>query len=120
MAVKQFQDVYSFRKTRSTCHKWKTDTTKLKGIGETDDPNEGVGEADGPNETDDPNKGVGETDDPNEGVGEADNPNEAYLTSLQHFRVVRSSNLTFEGYWHHIGALCEVFSFCCAGVVLSV
>ena len=65
-----------------TCHKWKTDTTKLKGIGETDDPNEGVGEADGPNEADDPNKGVGETDDPNEGVGEVDDPNEAYLTSL--------------------------------------
>ena len=29
-----------------TCHKWKADTTKLKGIGEANDPDEGVGEAD--------------------------------------------------------------------------
>ena len=29
-----------------TCHKWKSDITKLKGIGESDDPDEGVGEAD--------------------------------------------------------------------------
>ena len=120
MAVKQLQDVYNFRKTGLTCHKWKADTTKLKGIGEADDPDEGVGKADDPNDADNLDKGVGEADDLDEGVGEADDPNEAYLTSLQHFRVVRSSNLTFEGYWHHIGALCEVFSFCCVRVVLSV
>ena len=41
-----------------TCHKWKADTTKLKGIGEADDPNKVVGEADNPDE------GVGETNDP--------------------------------------------------------
>ena len=58
MAVKQLQDVYSFRKTGLTCHKWKTDTTKLKGIGKTDNPNEVVGEADNPGE------GVDEADDP--------------------------------------------------------
>ena len=51
-----------------TCHKWKVDTTKLKGIGEADDPDEGVGKAD------DPNKGVSEADNADEGVGEADNP----------------------------------------------
>ena len=62
MAVKQLQDVYSFRKTGLTCHKWKADTTKLKGISEADDPNE----------ADDLDKGVGEADDPDEGVGEAD------------------------------------------------
>ena len=39
-----------------TCHKWKADTTKLKGIGEANDPDEGVGEADDPNEV------VGEAD----------------------------------------------------------
>ena len=58
MAVKQLQDVYSFRKTGLTSHKWKADTTKLKGIGEANDPDKGVGEAD------DPNKVVGEADDP--------------------------------------------------------
>ena len=47
-----------FRKTRLTCHKWKADTTKLKGIGEANDPDKGVGEADNPNEV------VGEVDDP--------------------------------------------------------
>ena len=41
-----------------TCHKWKADTTKLKGIGKADDPDEGVGEADDPDEV------VGEADDP--------------------------------------------------------
>ena len=70
MGVKQLQDVYSFRKTRLTCHKWKADTTKLKGIGKADDPDEGVGEAD------DPDEGVGEADDPNEVVGEANDPDE--------------------------------------------
>ena len=85
MAVKQLQDVYSFRKTGLTCHKWKADTTKLKGIGKVNDPDEGVGKADDPNEADDPDEGVGEADDPNEaddpdeGVGEADNPNVALL-----------------------------------------
>ena len=64
MAVKQLQDVYSFRKTRLTCHKWKADTTKLKGVGEADDPDKRVGEADDPNEADDPDEGVGEADDP--------------------------------------------------------
>ena len=58
MVVKQLQDVYSFRKTGLTCHKWKADTTKLKGIGEADDPDEGVGE------TDDLDKVLGEADDP--------------------------------------------------------
>ena len=57
MVVKQLQDVYSFRKTGLTCHKWKVDTTKLKAIGEADDLNEGVGEAD------DLDEGVGEADD---------------------------------------------------------
>ena len=57
MAVKQLQDVYSFRKTGLTCHKWKADTTKLKGIGEVDDPDEGVGKAD------DPDEGVDKADD---------------------------------------------------------
>ena len=80
MAVKQLQDVYSFRKTGLTCHKWKANTTKLKGIGEVDDPDEGVGEADDPDErvgeADDPGKVVGKADDPNEGVGEADDPDE--------------------------------------------
>ena len=71
MAVKQLQDVYSFRKTGLTCHKWKADTTKLKGIGKVDNPNEGVSEGD------DPNEGVGEADDPDKGVGETDDPNEA-------------------------------------------
>ena len=33
-----------------TCHKWKANTTKLKEIGEADDPDEGVGEIDDPNE----------------------------------------------------------------------
>ena len=95
MAVKQLQDVYSFRKTGLNCHKWKADTTKLKGIGEADDldegvgeaddPDEGVGETDDPNEADDPNEGVGEANDPNEaddpdeGVGEADNLDVALL-----------------------------------------
>ena len=77
MAVEQLQDVYSFRKTGLTCHKWKADTTKLKGVGKADDPDEGVGEADDPDEADDPNKGVGEADNPNKGVDEADDPNEA-------------------------------------------
>ena len=87
MAVKQLQDVYNFRKTRLTCHKWKADTTKLKGIGEAndpdkgvgeaDDPDKGVGEADNPNKADDPDEGVGEADDPDEVVGKADEPNEA-------------------------------------------
>ena len=80
MAVKQLQDVYNFRKTGLTCHKWKADTTKLKGVGKADDPDEGVSEADDPNEVvgevDDPDEGVGKTDDPNEGVGEADDPDE--------------------------------------------
>ena len=58
MTIKQLQDVYSFRKTGLTSHKWKADTTKLKGIGKADDPDEGVGKAD------DPDEGVGETDDP--------------------------------------------------------
>ena len=58
MAVKQLQDIYSFRKTGLTSHKWKADTTKLKGVGEADNPDEGVGEADNPDE------GVGEADDP--------------------------------------------------------
>ena len=40
-----------------TCHKWKADTTKLKGIVEANDPNKVVGE------TDDPNEVVGEVDD---------------------------------------------------------
>ena len=66
MAVKQFQDIYSFRKTGLTCHKWKAD-----------DPDKRVGEADNPNEANDPNEGVGEADDPDEGVGEADDLNEA-------------------------------------------
>ena len=42
-----------------TCHKWKVDTTKLKGIGEADDPDEGVGK------DDDSDEGVGKVDDPN-------------------------------------------------------
>ena len=46
MTVKQLQDVYSFRKTGLTCHKWKADTIKLKGIGEADDPEEEVVKAD--------------------------------------------------------------------------
>ena len=86
MAVKQLQDVYSFRKTGLTCHKWKADTTKLKGIGEADDPDEGVGEADDPDEgVGEANDVVGEADDPNEvddpdkGVGEADDPDVALL-----------------------------------------
>ena len=73
MAVKQIQDVYSFRKTGLTCHKWKADTTKLKGIGEVDDPDEGVGEADNLD------KGVGEADNPDEVVSEVDNPDVALL-----------------------------------------
>ena len=100
MEVKQLQDVYSFRKTGLTCHKWKADTTKLKGVGEadgldervgeTDDPDEGVGKAgnldegvgkagnldEGVGEADDPDERVGETDDPDEGVGEAGDPEE--------------------------------------------
>ena len=83
MVVKQLQDIYSFRKTGLTCHKWKADTTKLKGIGEADDPDEGVGETDDLTEADDSDEGVGEADDPDEGVGEAndvvgkvDDPNE--------------------------------------------
>ena len=64
MVVKQLQDIYSFRKTGLTCHKWKADTTKLKGIGEADDPDEGVGETDGLTEADDSDEGVGEADDP--------------------------------------------------------
>ena len=75
MAVKQLQDVYSFRKTGLTCHKWKADTTKLKGIGEADDSNEGVGEAD------DLDERVGEADDLDEVVGEADDPDVAFLVS---------------------------------------
>ena len=77
-----------------TCHKWKADTIKLKGICEADNLNEGVGEAndtdervgeaDNPNEvvgeTDDPEEGVGEADDPDEGVGEADDPDVALLS----------------------------------------
>ena len=66
-----------------TCHKWKADTTKLKGIGEADDPNKVVGEADKPDEgvgkIEDPDKVVGETDDPNEVVGEADDLDVALL-----------------------------------------
>ena len=87
MAVKQLQDVYNFRNTGLTCHKWKADTTKLKGVGEvddldegvgeTDDPDEGVGEADDPNEVaNNPDEEVGETDDPDKRLGKADNPNE--------------------------------------------
>ena len=80
MAIKQLQDVYSFRKTGLTCHKWKADTTKLKGIGEVDDLDEGVGEADDPDkgvgEADDLDEVVGEANDPDEGVGEADNPDQ--------------------------------------------
>ena len=56
-----------------TCHKWKADTTKLKGIGEADDPNKVVGEADNPDE------GVGKTEDPDKVVGEADDPDVALL-----------------------------------------
>ena len=80
MAVKQLQDVYSFRKTGLTCHKWKADDPD-KRVGEADDPNEGVGKAN------DPNKGVGEVDDPNEvddpdeGVGKADDLMWPYLVS---------------------------------------
>ena len=48
---------------RLTSHKWKADITKLKGIGEADDPDEVVSEA----------------DNPDEGVGEADNPDMALL-----------------------------------------
>ena len=63
-----------------TCHKWKADTTKLKGVGEADQPNEGVGEADdsdeGVDEADNPNEVVGEADNPDEGVGKADDPDE--------------------------------------------
>lgn len=73
MAVKQLQDVYSFKKTRLTCHKWKADTTKLKGIGEADDPDKRVGEAD------DPDEGVGKVNNPDEVVGEADDPEVALL-----------------------------------------
>ena len=86
MAVKQLQDVYSFRKTRLTCHKWKVDTAKLKGIDEANDPDKGIGKADDPNETDDFDEGVGEADDPNKvddldkGVGEADDPDVALLS----------------------------------------
>ena len=93
MAVKQLQDVYSFRKTGLTCHKWKVNTIKLKGIckvddpdevvGEADDPDEGVGEIDdtdeGVGEADDLNKGIGEADDLDEVVGEADDPDMALL-----------------------------------------
>ena len=83
MAVKQLQVVYSYRKTGLTCHKWKADTTKLKGIGEADDPDEGVGEANDPNkvvgEVEDPDEVVGETDDPDEVVGEIDDPDVALL-----------------------------------------
>ena len=77
MAVKQLKDVCNFRKTRLTCHKWKVDTAKLKGIDEANDPDKGIGKADDLNEADDPNEGVGEADDPDEGVGETDDPNEA-------------------------------------------
>ena len=77
MAVKQLQDVYSFRKTGLTCHKWKADTTKLKGISEADDPNEADDLDKGVGEVDDPDEGVGEADDLDEGVGEADDHNEA-------------------------------------------
>ena len=77
MAVKQLQNVYSFRKTGLTCHKWKANTTKLKGIGEANDPDERVGEADNPNEADDLDEGVSEADNPDKGVGEADDLNEA-------------------------------------------
>ena len=72
-----------------TCYKWKADTTKLKRMGEADDPDEGVGEADNldkgvgksydPNEADDLDEGVGEADNPDEVVGEADDPNVALL-----------------------------------------
>ena len=83
MTVKQLQDVYSFRKTRLTCHKWEADTTKLKRIGKANDLDEVVGEADdldeGVGETKDLNEGVGETEDLNEGVGEADDPDMALL-----------------------------------------
>ena len=83
MAIKQLQDIYSFRKTGLTCHKWKADTTKLKGVGEADDPDKGVDEADDLDkvvgEADDPDEWVGEADDPDEVVGEADNPDVALL-----------------------------------------
>ena len=83
MAVKQLQDIYSFRKTGLTCYKWKADTTKLKRIGEADDLDEGVGETDDPDEVvgeaDDPDKGVDELDDPDEVVGEADDLDMALL-----------------------------------------
>ena len=65
-----------------TCYKWKANTTKLKGIGDADDPNEaddpdeGVSEVDDLNEADDPDEGIGEADDPDKGVGEANDPNE--------------------------------------------
>ena len=66
-----------------TCHKWKADTIKLKGICEADNLNEGVGEANDPDEVvgevDNPDEGVGEVDNPNEVVGEANNPNVALL-----------------------------------------
>ena len=77
MAVKQLQNVYSFRKIGLTCHKWKANTTKLKGIGEADDPDKRVGEADNPNEADDLDEGVSEADDLDKGIDEANDPNEA-------------------------------------------
>ena len=58
---------------RLTSHKWKSDITKLKGIGEANDLDEGVGEADDPDEV------VSEADNPDEGVGEADDPDMALL-----------------------------------------
>ena len=70
MAVKRLQDVYNFRKTRLTCHKWKADTIKLKGIGEAEDPDEGVGEAD------DLDEEVGEANNLNKVVSEADYPDD--------------------------------------------
>ena len=73
MAVIQLQDIYSFRKTGLTCHKWKADATKLKGISEADDLDKVVSEAD------DPDEGVGEVDDLDEGVGEVDDLDVALL-----------------------------------------
>ena len=72
MNIVSWSDVQN-RPVGLTCHKWKADTTKLKGAGEVDDPNEGVGEADNPNE------GVGEVDDLDKVVGELDDPDVALL-----------------------------------------
>ena len=82
MNIVSWSDIQN-RPVSLTCHKWKADTTKLKGIGEADDPDEGVGEANDPNkvvgEVEDPDEVVGETDDPDEVVGEIDDPDVALL-----------------------------------------